>query len=84
MASRELQGRGHHDHIALCHYPPSNRGNGLSKHHNIVQPLAPGEFGAIQLVPALGVVAGVNGEGISTQHHAGTGVLDWSGREGGC
>lgn len=48
----------------------------MSKHHKIVWPLAARELGALHLVPALGVMAGVSGEGISTQHHAGTGLLD--------
>lgn len=51
----------------------------MSKHPKIVWPLAPGELGALQLVPALGVMARVSGEGIGTQHHAGTGLLDWFG-----
>ena len=43
----------------LCRRPPSSRGGSLSKHHRIVWPLAPGELGALQPGPALGLSAGL-------------------------
>lgn len=48
----------------------------MSNHHIIVRLHGPGELGALQLVLALGVMAGVGGEGFVARHHAGTGLLD--------